>query len=389
MSFSTDESRWPYMAVLVWIATRCFRRTNEEGLRSLAWVDRNLAIHRSYVTASPPGDSVSNAKLELSDKLAQGALRGVATKLTRHRRRVSSYGDFKLQSERVETACAFPPSDDPALLRGLLDAQDVNADAILYEPLSGDEPHTVDWRELTFAREDVLRLWPEYPQVVAHRLAKAARWTAPKGLDAASLATLPEGKRIPLAPAVNLLAFGSGGAPSGLTEVEAIAARMRATYALLTAARDELIELWGTPALRRSHPLNPLEAAGLRQRIEAAEFDNDALALSHQYESALGAEGIAANYATHGMAPDGVKWFGVTIDRASFEKWLATIGRPTLEAVLREAANRNAGNLTQKEAVAAAKAGGVFVSRERTIEAMKPLGIEGKQGRRKKPADAG
>jgi hypothetical protein len=319
MTFSTDDERWPYMAVLVWIATRSFQITEKQALRTFLWVDGILALKKADVGYWPLIDSATNAKLKLSDALTAGDLSGRATNFTYEGK---SSPSFELFSKDTEADCEFPPAEDRGLLRKLEDCG--YAPGLLEKPIKG-QARAVEWRDLTFARADVLRLWPEHPQAIAYRLANATRWTPPDVFDKASLDMLPDGERVAFSPVVNLLAFGQLETPADLPEPEMIAERMRATYALLAAARDARVELWGTPAARRVHPAYALEPAGPRRRIEPAEFDNDALALSHQCESGLGTNFVAANYPTYGFAPGAVNWIDVTVDRKSLVDWIGSI----------------------------------------------------------------
>lgn len=388
MAFSTDDERWPYIAVLVWIATRNFRATISEAARDFKWADSNIASYRvHYPWPGDQRDSLASTKVKLSRALEAGELTGRATRLAREWF-IDGREKKGILSQKLTADCAFPPVEERGLLLGLLDAPHPDSEALLYQPLGEGRSHSVDWRGLTFAREDILRLWPEHPQAVAHRLARARPWSPPDDVSESSLVALPVGKRAPLDSVVELLAFGPRGAPAGMQEAESIAERMRAAYALLLAAREEVVALWGTPAIGLSN--GRPEASGPRAKIKPAEFDNDALALSHQWESSLGAESVAANFSARGAATEGLLWFGVTVERDSLGRWLAQSGKRTLEAVLKEAANRSGrGVLTQNEAITAAKKGGVFLTREKTVDALKALGIEGKQGRRKIPRNSG
>ncbi len=81
------------------------------------------------------------------------------------------------------------------------------------------------------------------------------------------------------------------------------------------------------------------------------------------------------------------KYKGLLLPREKIlEKWPARGPRHdiTLHSVLREAANRSGGTLTQNRAVEIARECGVFSSRDGVRKALKALGISGKQGRTKK-----
>lgn len=286
MVFSTDDERWPFMAVVVWIATRCFERMRQDAAKNFPHFENDLASWRNGVAGHlPRGFTAQQAIGELEKGIEHGIIASFAAELAISRRP-------HLPANPRQNSTQSP-----------------------------------DLRDLTFARTEALRLWPEYPQAIAYERANKTSWTPPSGLDNAALTMLPEGKRVPLTPTVNMLAFVQVDAPANLPEVEKITKRIQAANALFAAARDDGVTIYGTPARRRASSGQPLEPAGPPGLIAPMEFDNNALALSHQEQSAIGARFVAENYADQGGHPAGVKWFGVTVDKQSLEDWLGALSK--------------------------------------------------------------
>ena len=330
MNFSTDDERWPYMAVVVWIVTRSFERTRWDARGSFSHFDGDLSSRRNGVAGFlPNGLSPQQARIELANNLERGELSGIGSRILPASSLVepSFLNQQTLTDGNEEPSLYFPPSDDPRLLFKLkdIDYGPIGYRRGLYETPFPNSTCKIEWRKLTFPRADVLRLWPEHPQILAYRLAKATPWTRPAGVDTAALALLPEGKRVPLSPVVNLLAFAQVDPPAELSEVERATKRMQAANALFAVARDDGVNMFGTLAKKRACRANPPEPAGPPGPISPLEFDNDALALSHQQESAIGARFVAESYAEQGNHPDGVKWFGVTVERKDLEDWLGPL----------------------------------------------------------------
>ena len=315
-----EDDRWPLIAALSWIATRSFERARINGIKGVAHLNDYLSGIRSAFRM-PPGPSAQEAKAELWAKLEAGEISGRATRALLTFETIERLGAstiHRVVDEKCDRDCAFPPPGDLGLPGRLIELPGGN-----YRETPGPNPaQEIDWRDITFSRTEVLRLWPEHPQTIGHRLAKKTPWSPPQGLNKASLALLPEGKRVALEAIVNLLAFAQTDTPPCLAQSEAIAARMRAAYALFAAARDERVELFGTPTPPGEYPFNARFRQGTREPIASHEFDNEALALSHAEPSAISSEEIAANWADKGAHGAAIKWFGVTVDRASFGGWL-------------------------------------------------------------------
>jgi hypothetical protein len=320
---SSKDDRWTFTNVLMWIATRSFIRTENNGATYVEWIDRNLVDMRGSWLFLPPGPTATDADADLWARLERGEIAARASRVLltyslsfEHGLRIR-----ELIDEKVENQIGFQPPNDCGLLRRL---EKIPESMNFRERPAPNPTQEIDWRDLTFARSDVLRLWPEHPQTIAYRLATAMSWTPPAGVDKASLILLPEGERVALDPIVNLMAFGQVEGPTDRAETEILAAKICAGGALIAAARDGIVGTYGTPALPRDCLSEPLVAAGPRERIAPTEFDNAALTLSYAEKSAFCASDVAANYAEKGGHPDAVKWFGVTVERKSLANWLET-----------------------------------------------------------------
>jgi hypothetical protein len=227
---------------------------------------------------------------------------------------------------QTEPGFDFPPSIHPGALAKL---GEIRKGPLFRESPAPNPTQEIEWRDIRFARADVLLLWPEHPRTLAYRLAEATPWTPPAGLDKATLALLPERKRVALAPVVDLLAFARLEEPAELSEVDKSAKRMQAAKALFAEAADERVRIFGTPAERRIYRGNPFVPAGPPGPISPLAFASDALTLSHQKESAIGAKFVAENYVEQGGHPDGVKWFDVIVERQDLAVWLGELAPRT------------------------------------------------------------
>lgn len=187
--FRFNDSRWPLVSVLVWIATRSEYPTVHCAGRRVDAADSWLALKRTYSDVLP-GDSASGAwDNDLAPALDNGSIQGVATRCYIQRIGQASYSP----GER------FPPIDRPSLSSSLRieSAREENRSVLRSK---GDylAAGYQEWRDVTFARADVLRLWPENQDALTRRLEILASEKSMRERDA----------YIPLFEAVALLAFG-------------------------------------------------------------------------------------------------------------------------------------------------------------------------------------
>jgi hypothetical protein len=61
------------------------------------------------------------------------------------------------------------------------------------------------WKAVTFARQDVLRVWADWPAFSAWKLARTHAWQPPRGISADWLKNLAPGQYVSLSDAVDLL----------------------------------------------------------------------------------------------------------------------------------------------------------------------------------------
>lgn len=311
MAFSVEDDRWPYLAVLVWIATRSDEITRREAGRSyLKWADENLAMLRSGVGGifPPRGPSIFEAKDLLADALDRG-LRGVATRVevsAKARDASSSIARFHPWESVRETpieGVLFPPEDSRSVFRTLIDSGSEGRAPTLIGEATDDDTTSfrtqINWRELTFAREDVLRLWPEHPQSIAYRRSLEQPWATLPPFDQGAIAAL----KAPRAPLESVLDGMTHAQAHAQGSVEALAERMRAVNWLFDRACVGDIEIFGTS-----------RETGERGCINPEQFDNGALALAPSRTNAIGGANVLAHFSKLGGSPDGAKWCDVTVD---------------------------------------------------------------------------
>ena len=75
------------------------------------------------------------------------------------------------------------------------------------------------WKGVTFSREDVLRVWRDWPCFSAWKQARARAWRPPRNISADWLKTLPPGQYVSLSDVIALLAFGPDLLPIGLNNI--------------------------------------------------------------------------------------------------------------------------------------------------------------------------
>ncbi len=148
--FRMAPGRWPLVAVLVWIATREEFYSSGCADQTINQADIWLSI-RQAVYGFPAYDSVLEMwRKELAPALDSGALKAYAKCAVVNR----------LGIETVSVGCIFPPEQQPAAASDHIIGE-TGKRAVL-RPAGAEFSHEFsEWRDVTFAREDVLRLWPE------------------------------------------------------------------------------------------------------------------------------------------------------------------------------------------------------------------------------------
>lgn len=184
------------------------------------------------------------------------------------------------------------------------------------------------WKGVTFARDDVLRLWPDWDCFAAWKHAKAQIWTSPPDLSPDSLNNLPPGQYVSIADVVALLAFGPDLVPIGLKVIEESAARYRAGLALIDVAREAKVTFFGQATFRLPHYPGGLAPVTGLMKIEP-EFLRDMTLVIDGARDWIGPRRFADEFPEQGQATESVTFVGVVVHRESLRRWLADLaGRP-------------------------------------------------------------
>ena len=286
--FSPDDEVWPLMAVLTWIATRSLKYAEAYAFTNP--VDADYFLRGGRVGGGVPVYSgYGPAFHTLAENIDSRKLRGQGDKL----RWIVSEKDEQLpvdlcfrqaDAPEIFKSCIFDPQELKNANRHVgyrLVFQDFvfhDRDCLTPHGTGYGSPHPDGsrtrwtWKGVTFAREDVLRLWPDLPCFAAWKEAKAQPWKPPYDLSPDSLNSLPAGQYVAIAEVVTLLAFGPDLLPIGLNALEENAARFRAGLALLDAAREARISMCGHSAFRMPHYPGGLSPVGALWKIESGEF---------------------------------------------------------------------------------------------------------------------
>jgi hypothetical protein len=197
-AFNFQSARWPLVSVLVWIATRNEYFAVRCAKMRVDHADTFLVIERAH-SGLFAGDIASGAWTnQLAPALHSDNLKAIAT--CAH---VNMLGMTHVSHGHV-----FPPREQPlaASQHYIAEADEGNRSAL--RSIGDQFAHEfVEWREVTFSREDALRLWPEPPWIAAQK-AKKAPWVAPTEFSADAINELGDRPRIALMAVVRLLVGG-------------------------------------------------------------------------------------------------------------------------------------------------------------------------------------
>ena len=342
--FSTDDERWPLMAVLTWIATRSLKYVESWVERDVFDAEALLALVKKDFAGIPTKLGYADAFRALSEKIKSTAIRGRATKLKwivlPEHELLSPEECFSLaQSVEPFESSDFRPQDlwnanivgSPSLQ--LKDFVFHDVDCLTPKGSGYDSPNPDGsrtrwtWKAVTFARDDVLRLWRDWDCFAAWKQAKAQVWKLPQGFSAEWLNKLPPGQNVSIADVVALLAFGPDLTPMGLNAIQESAARFRTGLALIDAARDRKVTLfglatYGRPSQNGSGAVTPL------LKIEPEFLANATLVIDGAPDW-IGPTRFADEYPERGQATESVDFVDVVVHRESLRRWLTHLaGRP-------------------------------------------------------------
>jgi hypothetical protein len=180
------------------------------------------------------------------------------------------------------------------------------------------------WKAVTFAREDVLRVWADWPVFSAWKLARVRGWEPPRGISADWLKYLPREGYVPLSDTVDLLAFGPDRLPIGLSAHEEHTARLRAGLALMLAGKDAKVTLCGKATFRLPEFPGGIAPPSMVRKIEPSELAELTLVVDGARDW-LGPTQFADEYPEIGQGTNSVRFVGVVIHRESLRRWLADL----------------------------------------------------------------
>ena len=184
------------------------------------------------------------------------------------------------------------------------------------------------WKGVTFARNDVFRLWHDWDCFAAWKQAKAQIWKPPPDLSPDRLNNLPPGQYVSIADVVALLAFGPDLMPIGQNLIEESAARFRAGLALIDAARDAKVSLWGYETFRMPNLRGGLAPVSGPMKIEPEFLANATLVIDGGPDW-IGPIRFADEFPERGQATESVEFVGVLVHSESLRRWLADLaGKP-------------------------------------------------------------
>jgi hypothetical protein len=182
---------------------------------------------------------------------------------------------------------------------------------------------------VTFSREDVLRVWRDWPCFSAWKQASARAWRPPRNISADWLKTLPPGQYVSLSDVIALLAFGPDLLPIGLNNIDENAARFRAGLALMIAAKESKVTLCGHATFRLPEFPGGIAPVAMLHKIEPKGFADMTLVIDGERDW-LGPTRFADEYPEIGQGTHSVAFVGVTIHRESLGRWLSEIAaKPT------------------------------------------------------------
>jgi hypothetical protein len=270
--FSTDDDQWPLVAALTWIATRSLKFTEAFASREIDDADALLALAREGGDM-PPGVTLGKAFDALCREIDANKIPGLARTAKSVVRREQE------QDARIP-------------------------------------------------RNDILRLWPDWPCVTAWKKAKTQAWRPPTNLSPDWLNNFSRGQYVSAAEVVDLLAFGPDRASPDFNKIEEMAARFRAGRALAEAAQSVKVTLVGRPAFRLPHHRNGGFVDGVADKrpikIDPASCADLTVVIDGERDW-LGPTRYADEYPERGQSIKSVTFIDVTVHRESLRRWLAEL----------------------------------------------------------------
>ena len=342
--FSSDDERWPLMAVLTWIATRSLRLSERLAFSDPGEAGQFLFDSRKQF-GTAYGMSYADSFQSLTEKIESRAIAGLGTKIKwtvapAHEQLPIEQSFPLAKSSEVIDACAFRPQELLNANHGdgyTLTLQDFifhNGDCLTPNG-SGFGAPTPDgsrdrwsWKGVSFAREDVLRVWEDWQCFLAWKQARAHPWRAPRNISADWVKNLLPGQYVPLCDAVDLLAFGRDRLPIRLSKIEEQAARLSAGLALTRAGKEAKVTLCGQATFRLPDFPGGIAPVAMLHKIDPTELADLTLVIDGERDW-LGPTRFADEYPEIGQGKDSVSFAGVRVHRKSFRRWLVELSGKT------------------------------------------------------------
>jgi hypothetical protein len=338
--FSSGDERWPLMAVLTWIATRSLKYTESYAFKNPVDADYFISMARDG-SGAPFQIDYAASFYSLDEKIDTQAIAGLGKKIkwivSPTHEQLPIEKCFSLaESSEIFDACVFRPQELLNANRGdgyTLKLQDFifhNGDC--FTPVGSGYGHPNPdgsrarwtWKGVTFAREDVLRVWRDWDCFAAWKQAKAHTWRPSKNLSADWLKNLPPGQYVSLSDVIALLAFGPDLIPIGLNNIEENAARFGAGLALMIAAKESKVTLCGHATFRLPRFPGGIAPVSMLVKIEP-KFLADMTLVIDGARDWLGPTRFADEYPEIGQGTNSVSFVGVTVHRESLRRWLAEL----------------------------------------------------------------
>jgi hypothetical protein len=339
--FSTEDDHWPLVAALTWIATRSLKFTEAFVSREIADADQLLWLARMEGDLLH-GLTYRDAFGEICRKIDEGKIRGKADKLKwvippeNETLEPAQYFSLAPAPEVVE-ACDFRPQDlKNRMIAGgapLHFGDFVFHDGDCLTPKgSGYGSPNPDgsrvrwsWRGATFARDDLLALWPEWHLFADWKRAKGLPWRPPQDFSLDWLNRYSSQQYVPLAEVVAFLAFGAALMPIGLDPRAANVKRFSAGLAFLAAAAEGKVSIYGHSTFRLPNFPGGVAPFATLRKIEPADLNDMTLVIDGAPDW-IGPQKFGDEFPERGHARESVAFAGVGVHNGSLRRWLGEIG---------------------------------------------------------------
>jgi hypothetical protein len=348
---SSSDERWPLMAVLTWISTRSRRYAEQFAFADPARAEQ-LLFEAGQKEGAPFEVSYAAAFHSLLEKIRVGEITGLGAKIqwsvaAEHEQLPVEEGFALASSPIIFEACEFHPQKclnidrGPGYTPGVHDFVFHNGVCLTSKGSGTPNPDGSrtrwTWKGVTFSRQEVMRLWEDFPFYAAWKKAKAQAWEPPQGISPEWLKNLSPGQHVLLSDAVQLLAFGPSRSPAGLSAIDSHAATLCAGLALMHAARDTKVTLLAREASQHLDIQYAVQTSGPLRKIRSEELADITMVIDGA-PNWLGPSRFADGYPEAGHAAESVRFADVRVLRDKLHGWLKDLsGKPTKKRGRKEA----------------------------------------------------